>query len=151
MNAATLTVTGLDPSDYERASKALRRRLADPEPMVGDFVLFADPEPPARITHEWGPSNLKAECRYQTTPRWTDATCHHGFFLTDDGEASYSGTLDDMIPGAELELVDTAMPLATYWFFRHGEVRAHNGVWFQAPTRAWRYTGSTPSHRAPRT
>jgi hypothetical protein len=122
----------LDEQDHARAVVVLQNRMTVPEPMVGDFVLF-EGEPPTRITHDWGGE-------FQTTPRGTDATDHHGFFIYENGQASYSGSLDPCVARADLEAVDE-LRACMFWFFRHREARAHNGVYFSAPVRVWRYTG----------
>lgn len=143
--ATSITITGeLDERDQSRAIEAIRQRHTITAPMVGDLIIFSDDEPPVRITHEWGGyDDPKDACGYQTTLRLAGTAINHcGFFLYGHGVASYSGSLDPPIPGSELQPTDE-LRMVTFWFFRHGEARAHNGVYFQAPVRVWRYTGTT--------
>ncbi len=142
-----LAITGeLDDQDRARALLCMQARAGSATPMVGDIILI-EGEPPVRITHEWGERHAPRErCEYQTTPRLSDAIQHHGFFLYGHGVASYSGTLDPPLSGTDLEPTDETRQ-AVFWFFRHGEARAHNGVYWSAPVRCWRYTGTSKPWR----
>lgn len=96
-------------------------------PRVGDFLELSDAQL-LRFTHNWGDG-------IQTT--WKG----HGegsFYLGNNGVASYSGSLDPIIPFEKIK--DTLSTRnGRFWFFSHGEARAHNGVDVWVPCRVYKY------------
>jgi hypothetical protein len=81
-------------------------------PRVGDFVRMLDGSV-QRFSHDWGKD-------IQTTDGGS-------FYLGYSGLASMSGGLNPAIMKETLEETDETM-VGTFWFFRHDQARAHNGV-----------------------
>lgn len=118
-----------DEKDMAILKARAEARRCRTEPLVGDWVIFPNGEG-YRLTYDWGDS-------MQTTDR-----DHPGdvgsFYLEGNGLADYSGSLDPSIPKDKLHLRDESMP-AWFWFFHHGEARAHNGVSFPLLVKVWEY------------
>lgn len=97
------------------------------EPSVGDFVIMLDGEK-RRLTHDWGDS-------LQTT--WgADSGNSDSFYLLDDGNVSYSGSLDPSIPKNKMTL--TGYGVARFWCFHNNVARAHSGMSFWCKVRVWK-------------
>ena len=81
-------------------------------PRVGDFVRMLDYSV-QRFSHDWGKD-------IQTTNGGS-------FYLRSDGRVSFSGGLNNAIMKETLEETDETM-VGIFWFFRHNQPIAHNGV-----------------------
>lgn len=97
-------------------------------PRIGDFVRFVTGEL-ERFSHDYGD-------QLQTSPVWAGS-----FFLHDNGEMGFSGSLNPSIPKDSLTLTNEVMN-GRSWFFHHGWPGAGRGVDFQVPNRV--YATSAP-------
>lgn len=94
-------------------------------PRVGDFVIMPDGTL-SRCTHDWQPWG-----GMQTGGEGGS------YYLTNGGDASYSGGLD---PAIDIDrFADTGETRdGAFWFFHHDSSGAHNGVQCTMPCRVYR-------------
>lgn len=89
-------------------------------PLVGDYVILMNGEIRRFTQHCADEIQL-------TNPRISDARFYLDHF---SGTADYSGALDSPISKNNLVKSDEKWD-ASFWFFHHGYVTAHNGVNFK--------------------
>lgn len=99
-------------------------------PRVGDWVILPDGDY-RRFTHDWGDG-------MQTTVR-KDKGHYNASFYFGKGYMEFSGSLDPSIKKDCLTLTDETKA-GSIWFFHHGEVGAHRGVYSEVPCRVYKYT-----------
>lgn len=124
-------------SNDELLARRSKQREDATEPLVGDFVLFPDPEAQdgvrrERIAHDWG-----EDLGVQTAPG--------GSIYLGDGYASFSGTLNPTIPTKSLRDTGEVRP-GRFWFFSGDHARADNGIDVEAPCRVYRYEPQSQLH-----
>lgn len=100
---------------------AARRKLAGP--LVGDYVRMPNGEL-ERFSHDWGKD-------IQTSKGGS-------FYLHKGGGAEFSGGLNPAIAKSLIKDTGETKP-ATFWFFHHNNVQAHNGVYFQVDVPVYEY------------
>ena len=93
-------------------------------PRVGDFVRFADGRL-ERISHIWNDGVQTSES---------------GSFYLGKGYCSFSGSLNPLIPSAELEY-RADHKRGPVWFFHHDHWRASNGVHASMDFRVYEVAG----------
>jgi hypothetical protein len=110
----------LDPRDLailaERVALMEEARAADPLPMVGDFVRYADGTE-RRVSHVWG--------AYEEHPASVQ-TSDGGSFYLGNGYASMSGSLYSGAPADSFTLTEDKKDGAV-WIFHHNMARAGGG------------------------
>lgn len=109
-----------DEQDTRLLAEKLERRAALQGPLNGDFVRF----PTGEIERI---SNTSLEKGVQTSPVWAGS-----YFLTYEGDASFSGSLHPVIPRESLTLVSGDTQLGSFWFFHHDRAGAGRGVYCSA-------------------
>lgn len=109
------------------ARQAERKRLdtLTSLPRQGDAIAYPDGSI-RRVAHSWH-DGLQPTMTYDCS-----------FYLGESGNMSFSGTLDRSIPNSCFRLDGHAM--VPVWFFHHGHVGAHRGVYCNVEVRLWRYT-----------
>lgn len=100
------------------------------QPLVGDFIIVGGEY--LRFTHDWDESGLQTTCKRQG-----DATHHGGFHLSKSGRASYSGSLDPIIPLEKFELTEE-LRKGEFWMFNEDYATAHNGIGFMADCKVYK-------------
>jgi len=115
-----------DEKDQVIADQKIVEREKISGPRIGDFVRFPAGEI-ERISHDWGDS-------VQTSPVGAGS-----FYLSYEGNASFSGGLNPSIPKDSLRETDEIRK-ATFWFFHHDWAGADRGVRFEAPCRVFETT-----------
>ena len=98
-----------------------RRRIAAPALQVGDVVRLADGST-RRVAHIW-PDGWQ--------PTWTEGA---GSFAFGDGDTSYSGGLDPLLPFPEP--TEETQP-AAFWIPHHDRLCAGCAVHVSLPVRVW--------------
>lgn len=101
---------------------------------VGDFIDMRDGTR-RRFTHDWG-EGLQTTCG-KGHPCAGDQSFYFG-----DGFASFSGSLDSMIPREQIEATGEHVN-GGVWFFHHDSAGAHRGVHAEIPFRLFRQTNTS--------
>jgi len=114
--------THLDERDRAILAKRVAQRDTLKGPRVGDFVNTDDGRL-VRISQIWPESVQLSE-----SGSW---------YLGESGYVSFSGGLEPSFRRSELRPIDSLRGGA-FWFFHHGEARAHNGVNVTIPCRVYR-------------
>lgn len=122
-----------DDRDAVILAERQQKRDARQGPRVGDFIIMLDGTT-RRFAHNWGERGL------QPAYRWNDGKVEVGsIHLDENGGASFSGGLDGIIPLARIAETDQTME-GRFWFFHHGWMKAHNGVYVTIPCRVFQET-----------
>jgi hypothetical protein len=127
------TRPALDERDEQIRQERIKLWNTRGGPRVGDFVKMPDGST-RRFTFDW--SGHAGDGGMQTTSGFQpgDQSFHFG----SEGYMSYSGSLDPSIPVKDLH--DTGeVKDGSCWFFHHGSVEAHNGVYTTVPCRVYEY------------
>lgn len=112
-----------DATDRVQLDKLMIAREQIARPRVGDYVRFATGEL-ERISHDWGDG-------LQTSPVWAGS-----YYLCSNGNASFSGGLNPLIPFETLTITEKSES-GDFWFFHHNIAGAGRGVWFSCPCRVY--------------
>lgn len=134
--ARWLTISAEEMAVDERDRAIIETRMAKYDevttPRVGDWVDFDNGNGARqRISYVWDWGTLGA----QTSPGGS-------FYLGDCG-ASFSGSLDPLVPLESLTLTDEVRP-GRVWIFHHDRHVAHNGVDVEVPFRVYRCSQVDP-------
>lgn len=102
--------------------------------MIGDYLRLTNGEL-VRITHSWDDS-------VQTTVGANHPCSGDMSFFLGETCVSFSGSLAPSISLNDIEYTPEWKD-ASFWFFHHNEVKAHNAVYFQIPVKVWQVKGPT--------
>ena len=116
---------------------ALRSARFAEGPQVGDFLLMPDGTE-RRVAHDWG----------KDTGLQPTSGGPGGSFYLGDGYASFSGSLDPIVPHAGLVDTGRTKP-GRFWFFSRNYARANNGIDVEAPCGVYRYDPGSSSEDTP--
>jgi len=111
-----------DTRDLEILTERTHLREQRADPLVGDFVDFADGHF-ERVSHVW--------------PEWLQTTEVGSFHLCGTGNGSFSGGLCPFWIRKDHFRDSGTKRLGEFWFFHPGRWMAHNWVECQAPCRVW--------------
>ena len=138
-NGLSLSQHNHDIVPDERDAELLRSRYAAwakrRGPRVGDF-LRVGPDRFLRFTHDWGED-------IQTTSRTFSGD--GSFYLSSDGFASFSGSLDPAIDKRRLTKTDE-LRNGSFWFFHHDRSGGHRGVGATMPCTVWALIEGDSTH-----
>ena len=112
----------------ERQAVRKERDLLISLPREGDALLYPDGTT-YRVAHSYNDA-LQPTVGYDAS-----------FYFCRSGSLDFSGTLNPSIPNSCFTLIGHEM--APAWFFHHGEVGAHRGVYCNVEVRLWKYTPAT--------
>jgi len=121
-----------DDRDQQILNERRRNRMAHPERiLVGDWVEFSDGVV-RRVSYVWRESD---DAEIQTAE---DGSFH----LCDSGDGNFSGRLFTPVPASTLTWTSTRE--AEFWFFHHGQQKAHNSVTVECPVNVWACSQTAP-------
>ena len=110
-----------DTRDQEILSERIHLREQRADPLIGDFVDFADGHF-ERVSNVWR--------------GWLQTTEVGSFHLCETGNGSFSGEPNPSIRKDHFRDSGTKR-LGEFWFFHHDLWMEHNGIECQAPCRVW--------------
>jgi hypothetical protein len=115
----------LDDKDAQIVQRRSDTLIAQSEPDVGDFVIFADGVE-RRISHVW---NWEDDHDIQTSDG--------GSWYLGEGYCSFSGGLFTSVKASTLVNTGTTRP-GSVWIFHHDFATAHNGIDTQIEFKVWK-------------
>lgn len=96
-------------------------------PIAGEVILRKDGRV-QRITIDRSEKSIQAN----------GSLDNYGFYLSENGETSFSGTCGDLIPLENVELTSD-FEYARFWFFNICSIdKAHQGIHFDMQVRVWK-------------
>jgi len=123
----TATIYAMDPevrpdaANDRIAAEREARRDECAKPRVGDYVRYPDGHM-ERISHDWGDL-----LQTSTGGSW---------YLSANGGASFSGSLNHGVPADRLNLTEERRP-GRFWFFDRDWPRAHSAVYVTIDCRVY--------------